>query len=171
MAFDGPFDGKRMATLMQRRHSILANNMLAMREYAFYFVYGFTVPVRLMDVIDMMIHSQAMDNGNPNAEKLNKRVRETLECSKPTANNAIKRAHDREMISMIEEGTSKFYFFDTDQYAKVMKVLGYLEIIPAVVAEQLKDPYDPKAGSHLLPEEVYYNIVRGYEEKKNGKEN
>jgi hypothetical protein len=161
MAFDGP-DGKRTATLMQRRHSILANNMLAMREYAFYFVYGFTMPVRLMDVIDMLIHSQAMDKANPTAGKFNKRVQETVECTKPIATIAINRTLDLKMISMIKEGTSKFYFFDPDQYAKVMKVLGYLEIIPEVIAEQLKNPFDPDAGSNLLPKEVYYNIVRGY---------
>lgn len=161
MAFDGD-SGKRGATLMQRRHSILANNLLSMRENAFYFVYGFTVLVRSMDVIDMMIHSEAMDRGNPSAEKLNERVRKTLECSKPTAHNAIKRVLYLNMISMREDGTSKFYYFDVEQYAKVQRVLKYLEIIPSVVTEQLKNPFDAKAGSDLVPEQVYYNIVAGY---------
>jgi len=60
MVFDGPSDSPRRGTLMQRRHSILANNLLSMREMAFYFVYPPPFPHTL--AIELVIADSACGN-------------------------------------------------------------------------------------------------------------
>jgi hypothetical protein len=55
-----------------------------------------------------------------------------------------------------------FYYFSPDQAARVHEVLNLMDRIPTVVAAQLKEPYNNKAGSDLIPKEYYYNVVAWY---------
>ncbi len=169
MALDGSGSGggkKQRATLMQLRDSITAINARAMRENAFHFTHGFKVDVASIGVVDMLIHSQAMDRGHPNATDLNDRVRLANEVSEPTARDQIKRAVDLGIISEEREGVYVKYFFSVEQAQRIRQVLNFTRIIPEVVKLQEADVFNENAGSHLLPPGIYYNVIRNYKKKE-----
>lgn len=172
MVFDGPW-GRRGATLMQRRHAIIAVNHKAMQEEAFLSVYPEVskhpkqkILRGVMAVFDMQIHSEAMDKRPPMAEDLKDRVCLALECSRPTAFKFIDKTVDLGILSRRRDGVHVQTFFDVAQSSQARKVLSFYEIIPDVVSAQLKDVFNANAGRELLPREVYYNVVASYDEKK-----
>ena len=57
----------------------------------------------------------------------------------------------------------KYFFVTPEQDRKLSEAMKYLAIIPAVVKLQIENPNDSRAGSDLLPPEVYYNVTCRYE--------
>ena len=173
MAFNGSDDGlgsdeRKCAPRHQHRHSIILNNPLAMRRKAYRFVYGFKVPVRLMDVMDMFVHGECMDGDAPCAGNFNTRVMETCEITLPPARLAIKDCVKyKKMLSVRRDGARRIFFMTPQQYDLLNRVIEFQAKIPEVVMLQMQSPNDPTAGSKLLPPEVYHNVVATYIEAEN----
>jgi hypothetical protein len=79
--------------------SIALNNPAVMREHAFYHEYNKLIPVRVMDVMDMFVHSENKDRRHPTAGMFAERVCDTLEVSLPPALEAMEEAVNLGMLS------------------------------------------------------------------------
>jgi hypothetical protein len=153
---------KQRAARFQPKHAIILNNMLAMRNFAFNKAYGQEVSDRSIAVMDMLVHAENLLGVPPNAMELIDRVCETLEVVIPTARVAIQRCVDLDMISFEWVDGRKEYFMSPAQAAKLKGAMKYLAVIPEVVMLQIADPTNPTAGSHLLPDDIYHNVICRY---------
>lgn len=154
---------KRHARRHQPKHSIILNNMLAMREFAFNFAYGRKIPERVIAVMDMLVHCENLFGRDPCAMELIERVAETIERTTPPTRQAIADAVDMDMLSSEWRDGKKYFFVTPEQDRKLTEAMKYLAIIPAVVKLQIENPDNSRAGSDLLPPEVYYNVTCRYE--------
>lgn len=154
---------KRHARRHQPKHSIILNNMLAMREFAFNFAYGRKIPERVIAVMDMLVHCENLFGRDPCAMELIERVAETIEKTIPPTRQAITDAVNMDMLSSEWRDGKKYFFVTPEQDRKLSVAMNYLAIIPAVVKLQIENPDDPSAGSDLLPPEVYYNVTCRYQ--------
>jgi len=162
---DGP--GRLPTTLMTRRDGMRTINSKAMEELICQHVYGQYLTVRVRGVVDALIHAQAKYQCHVTAEKLNEVARELIECkSRPAVRRAIKRAVDLGLFSEEKEGRQIYYYFAPAQSALVHRVLALKVLIPSVVVAQLSDELNPTAGSDLIPEGCYYNVIEWYPENK-----
>lgn len=170
MAFHGNNDGsnfgkkpakkKLRALPMQRHNTISASAYLALREKAYYFKLKRKIEVATMNVVDMLVHLQALTGtAAVNATELNERVKRTNEVSEPTARDQIKRAVDEKVISEEKSGVYVEYFFTPQQASLVREVHDLLDKCLEVVMLQRANSQDENAGRGLVPDEVYHNVI------------
>jgi hypothetical protein len=153
------------STLPSRDLAILMINEEAMKDEAFKYVYKVRVLRDFRRVLMWSVAYMAKYARHPTAGELGVRIETANDCSEPKARDFIKWAEDHDLISSEKDGTKVFYFYSKEQLAKLYELANYLAVIPAVVNKQRANPTDPAAGSELLPQEVYYNVVSQMEGK------
>jgi len=150
---------RHMGVLMDRKAAILLINGSAMEDCAYKSVYGAKV-LRDIRTVPMWISAHhAKYRAHPKAEQLYELVGYANDTARPTTRECVKRAVDLGLVSLEKKGRFTYYYLTPDQMKKATAIIDYLAIIPEVVKLQVKNPYDKTAGRHLLPAEVYYNII------------
>jgi hypothetical protein len=164
---DGGKSGRRFqTTFMGRKAAIRFVNRPAMEGLAYKSVYGRAISRDVRRALMWLAVYQAKYLEQPPAEKLNASLQTANDCSRPTARGHLKLAVDWGLISEEEDGVNTFYFLSPAQVEKANRLLDLLDAIADVVRLQSQNPSDKRAGSHLVPAEVYYNVI----EKQNFRE-
>jgi len=155
----GSKKGRLFCTFMDRTDVIWLINRPAMEDQVFEYIYGKEIPRDIRRPLMWLVAYQAKYKAHAPAEKLNETVEIANRCTRPTARKHIKRARSLGLLSEEKEGKNVFYFLDHSQINKVRAVIALLKKIEAVVVIQANNPHDKKAGSDLLPADVYYNLI------------
>ena len=107
----------------------------------------------------MLVRGQVALKQHVKAEELKELVADASDCSRTTAHNSIEEAIITRLISVEREGRNVYYYFNNEQVARIRNVNRLKRSIAKVIDIQCEHPTDGSARSHLLPPEVYYNII------------
>ncbi len=157
--------------LLARRHV----NRVRMEDNAYRYIYSNAVfhPLRILLVSLLQEHA----NGNVEFYRyqgqnfqivdisvLKHKLEKELDVtSSNTQDNYVKKAIEIGLISKIGRGAGPngrkaYAYLTAAQFEKISKLLDMFRNIDLAVEAQFEKPEEKRAGSDLLPEEVYYNI-------------
>ena len=146
-----------------QEHISVALNLPVMMDLAWDEVFGHKIDQNTRAVLDMVFYAGLSKGPEaaPSLGTLMRLVAQATDREAQTAKMFINRAVDVGLIEVRSDATDsrrKLVHFTDDTVAKYFQVNEIKKKIVMAVAEQLKEPQNPRAGSHLTPPSVYTNI-------------
>lgn len=145
---------------MCNKDLITTINRPTMEAFAWRLLLGEKIEHQMRGVLHQLLFLG--ENGPVATMQFVEAVALTLDVSPPTARGWIETAVERGYIRSKQfngNGRVYHYSFREDVREKVIKVGHCQRQIEQVIEAQLASPLDPEAGKHLVPEEIYFNII------------